>query len=45
MNNDLLFGGKIIILDSNFRQLYIKIHDTRNKIVNLSIKFSSAGDI
>ncbi|XP_011873928.1 PREDICTED: uncharacterized protein LOC105565388 [Vollenhovia emeryi] len=43
MNNDLPFGGKIIIiLGGDFRQLLpIKIHGTRCEIVNLSIKFSS----
>ncbi|KYN14600.1 ATP-dependent DNA helicase PIF1 [Trachymyrmex cornetzi] len=42
MNNDLPFGGKIIVLGGDFRQLLpIKIHGTRSEIVNLSIKFSS----
>jgi len=42
MNNDLSFGGKIIVLGGDFRQLLpIKIHGTRSEIVNLSIKFSS----
>lgn len=42
MNNDFLFGGKIIILGGDFRQLLpIKVHATRSEIVNLSIKFSS----
>ncbi|XP_011859152.1 PREDICTED: uncharacterized protein LOC105556668 [Vollenhovia emeryi] len=41
MNNDLPFGGKIIVLGGDFRQLLpIKIHGTRCEIVNLSIKFS-----
>ncbi|XP_036147162.1 uncharacterized protein LOC118647075 [Monomorium pharaonis] len=41
MNNDLPFGGKIIVLGGDFRQLIpIKIHGTRCEIVNLSIKFS-----
>ncbi|EZA46987.1 ATP-dependent DNA helicase PIF1, partial [Ooceraea biroi] len=41
MNNELPFGGKIIILGGDFRQLLpIKIHGTRCEIVNLSIKFS-----
>lgn len=43
MNNNLSFGGKIIILGNDFRQLLpIKIHDTRSEIVILSIKFSCA---
>jgi len=42
MNNDLPFGGKIIVLKCDFRQLLpIKIYGTRSEIVNLSIKFSS----
>jgi len=42
INNDLLFGGKIVLLGGNFRQLLpIKVYGTRNEIVNLSIKFSS----
>jgi len=42
MNNNLPFGGKIIVLGGDFRQLLpIKIHGTRCEIVNLSIKFSS----
>jgi len=42
INNDLSFNGNIIVLGSDFRQLFpIKIHETRSKIVNLSIKFSS----
>jgi len=42
MNNDFPFGGKIILLCGDFRQLLpINIHATRNEIVNLSIKFSS----
>jgi len=41
MNNNLPFGRKIV-LDGDFRQLLrIKVHGTRSKIVNLSIKFSS----
>ncbi|XP_018400734.1 PREDICTED: ATP-dependent DNA helicase pif1-like, partial [Cyphomyrmex costatus] len=41
MNNNLPFGGKIIILGGDFRQLLpIKLHGTRSEIVNLSIKFS-----
>ncbi|KYN16225.1 DNA repair and recombination protein pif1, mitochondrial [Trachymyrmex cornetzi] len=41
MNNDLPFGGKIIVLGGDFRQLLpIKIHGTRSEIINLSIKFS-----
>ncbi|XP_070171476.1 uncharacterized protein, partial [Polyergus mexicanus] len=42
MNNDFPFGGKIVLLGSDFRQLLpIKMHATRSEIVNLSIKFSS----
>jgi len=41
MNNDLPFGGKIVILGGDFRQLLpIKVRGTRSEIVNLSIKFS-----
>ncbi|XP_067215659.1 ATP-dependent DNA helicase pif1-like [Linepithema humile] len=42
MNNNLPFGGKIVLLGGDFRQLLpIKVHGTRNEIVNLSIKFSA----
>ncbi|XP_039303427.1 uncharacterized protein LOC120357329 [Solenopsis invicta] len=42
MNNALSFGGKIIVLSGDFRQLLpIKVHGTRSEIVNLSIKFST----
>jgi len=38
MNNNLPFGEKIIVLGGDFRQLLpIKVHGTRNEIVNLSI--------
>ncbi|KYM93650.1 ATP-dependent DNA helicase PIF1, partial [Cyphomyrmex costatus] len=41
-NDDLPFGGKIVILGGDFRQLLpIKIHGTQTEIVNLSIKFCS----
>ncbi|XP_058789934.1 ATP-dependent DNA helicase pif1-like [Phymastichus coffea] len=41
MNNDLPFGGKIMVLGGDFRQLLpIKVHGTRNEILNLSIKNS-----
>ncbi|XP_058809856.1 ATP-dependent DNA helicase PIF1-like [Phymastichus coffea] len=41
MNNDLPFGGKIIILGGDFRQLLpIKVNGTLNEILNLSIKNS-----
>ncbi|XP_063991156.1 uncharacterized protein LOC135169788 [Diachasmimorpha longicaudata] len=41
MKNDLPFGGKIMILGGDFRQLLpVKPHATRSKLVNLSIKFS-----
>jgi len=41
-NNNLPFGGKIIVLGGDFRQLLpIKGHGTRSEIVNLLIKFSS----
>jgi len=33
MNNNLSFGGKIIVLGGDIRQLLsIKVHDTRNEI-------------
>ena len=42
MDNDLPFGGKIIVLDDNFRQLLpVKDRATRGEMVDLSIKFSS----
>ncbi|XP_025997032.2 ATP-dependent DNA helicase PIF2-like [Solenopsis invicta] len=42
MNNALPFGGKIIVLGGDFRQLLpIKVLGTRSEIVNLSIKFST----
>ena len=41
MNNDLLFGGKIVVLGGDFRQLLpIKVHGTRCEIVDLSINHS-----
>ncbi|XP_036147086.1 ATP-dependent DNA helicase PIF1-like [Monomorium pharaonis] len=41
MNNDFPFGGKIVLLSGDFRQLLpIKLRATRSEIVNLSIKFS-----
>ncbi|XP_043463735.1 uncharacterized protein LOC122499439 [Leptopilina heterotoma] len=42
MNVDLPFGGKVMVLGGDFRQLLpVKIHATRSEMVNLSIKFSS----
>ncbi|XP_036143523.1 uncharacterized protein LOC118645856 [Monomorium pharaonis] len=42
MNNDLPFGGKIVILGGDFRQLLsIKVRGTQSEIINLSIKFSN----
>ncbi|XP_043464207.1 ATP-dependent DNA helicase PIF1-like [Leptopilina heterotoma] len=42
MNVDLPFGGKVMVLSGDFRQLLpVKIHATRSEMVNLSIKFSS----
>ena len=42
MNNDLLIDEKIIVLGGDFRQLLpIKVHGTRSKTVNISIKFIS----
>ena len=39
MNNDLLFGGNIVILGSDFRQLLpVLPRGIRSEIVNLSIK-------
>lgn len=41
MGNDLPFGGKIMILGGDFRQLLpIKMGGTRSETLNLSIKFS-----
>ncbi|XP_058796151.1 uncharacterized protein LOC131667014 [Phymastichus coffea] len=41
MNNDLPFGGKIMVLGGDFRQLLpIKVNGTRNEILNMSIKNS-----
>ncbi|XP_063994425.1 uncharacterized protein LOC135171800 [Diachasmimorpha longicaudata] len=40
-NVNLPFGGKIMILGGDFRQLLpVKTHATRSEMVNLSIKFS-----
>ncbi|XP_015125693.1 uncharacterized protein LOC107047436, partial [Diachasma alloeum] len=42
MDNTLPFGGKIVILGGDFRQLLpVNIRGTRSETVNLSIKFSS----
>ncbi|XP_057332074.1 uncharacterized protein LOC130671942 [Microplitis mediator] len=42
MSNNIPFGGKLIILGGNFRQLLpVQPHATRTGTVNLSIKFSS----
>jgi len=41
MQNDLYFGGKIVLLGGDFRQLLpVKEKATRYEIINLSIKFS-----
>ncbi|XP_058810470.1 ATP-dependent DNA helicase pif1-like [Phymastichus coffea] len=41
MNNDLPFGGKIMILGGDFRQLLpIQVNGTRSEILNLSLKNS-----
>ena len=41
MKNDLPFGGKIMVLGGDFRQLLpIKVNGTRDEILNLSIKNS-----
>ena len=42
MDNDLPFGGKIIVLGGDFRHLLsVKNRATRGEMVDLSIKFSS----
>ncbi|XP_074097638.1 uncharacterized protein LOC141526503 [Cotesia typhae] len=42
MNNDIPFGGKIMIMGGGFRQLLpVQVHATRTQTINLSIKFSS----
>ena len=42
MNVDLPFGGKIMFLGGDFRQLLpVKVNVTRSELVNLSIKFST----
>ncbi|XP_011872670.1 PREDICTED: uncharacterized protein LOC105564699, partial [Vollenhovia emeryi] len=42
MQNNLYFGGKIVLLGGDFRQLLpVKERATRCEIINLSIKFSS----
>lgn len=42
MQNNIPFGGKIVILGGDFRQLLpVQQRATRSEIVNLSIKFSS----
>ncbi|XP_044597970.1 uncharacterized protein LOC123274429 [Cotesia glomerata] len=41
MDNDIPFGGKLVILGGDFRQLLpVQPHATRSETVNLSIKFS-----
>lgn len=38
MNNDLLFGGKIVVLGGDFRQLLpVKVNGTRSELIDLSI--------
>ncbi|KYN18631.1 ATP-dependent DNA helicase PIF1, partial [Trachymyrmex cornetzi] len=42
MQNNLYFGGKIVLLGGDFRQLLpIKERATRSEVINLSIKFST----
>ncbi|XP_057322519.1 uncharacterized protein LOC130665907 [Microplitis mediator] len=42
MSNDIPFGGKLMILGGDFRQLLpVQLHATRTETVNLSMKFSS----
>ncbi|XP_044012567.1 uncharacterized protein LOC122855319 [Aphidius gifuensis] len=41
MDNDLPFGGKVMLIGGDFRQLLpVKMNATRTELVNLSIKFS-----
>ena len=41
MNNNRPFGGKIVVLGGDFRQLLpVKVRATRSELVSLSIKFS-----
>ena len=42
MNNDTIFGGKIVVLGGDFRQLLpVKVRGTRSEIVDLSTNRSS----
>ncbi|XP_058810633.1 uncharacterized protein LOC131675610 [Phymastichus coffea] len=42
MNNNLPFGGKVIIVGGDLRQLFpIKVHGTRNEILSLYVKYST----
>ena len=46
MNNDLLFGGKIVILGDDSRQLSLVLpRGIRSKLVNLSMKNNFCGII
>ncbi|XP_058799371.1 ATP-dependent DNA helicase pif1-like [Phymastichus coffea] len=43
MNNNLPFGGKVVVLGGDFRQLLpIKMNGTRTETLNLSIKYSES---
>ena len=46
MSNDLLFGGKIVILGGDFRQLLsLLTRSIRSEVINLSIKSRVRGSV